>query len=263
MRRAATHSQAQSVGRILLLLSAAFLRCAAQQEGDTTRQGTGWVKIETGPAGCSASIDSLVVTSPAALSAAAGLHLVRVFPPGPALWSEPPKVDTIHVAAAETTLVRYSFPVLRAVYSSPSGAEVVTRGAVLGRTPLLVSDSIRSPLLMRLQGFLPDSVKPVEGHAVFASLQPVPGVKVEEVLLKPTELLPRSNGLLIAGAATIATGVAAVIFKQKADRAFDSYLESRNQAFLDRTHRFDTYSSIGLALMEAGTALLVFLLLAE
>jgi len=81
--------------------------------------------------------------------------------------------------------------------------------------------------------------------------------------LKPTELLPRSNGLLIAGAATIATGVAAVIFKQKADRAFDSYLESRNQAFLDRTHRFDTYSSIGLALMEAGTALLVFLLLAE
>ena len=247
---------------------------------DSSTRRIGWLRLETEPPGCFARIDSITVRTPAVVRLTPGRHLLIITSPDGRLWALPPKVDSISVSQAETTVVTFSYPKLISLFSSPSGATVRARGMLLGRTPIILCDSSHagvglSSLIVEKEGFLPDSVfletvpevSPLytiqSGRAIFLSLKPSAGIQPDELLLKPPDIFPKRNSVILLSATTLASGIAAVVLKQKANRYFDSYLSSRDPMLLTQTRRYDTYSGVALAAMEIGIAAIVMVLLTQ
>jgi hypothetical protein len=74
--------------------------------------------------------------------------------------------------------------------------------------------------------------------------------------------LPSASVLLPAGIG-LAAGVAAVIFKQKADAQYADYLSSGNEALLSDTKKYDIYAGISLALLQFGLGYFIYRLFDE
>jgi len=240
----------------------------------------GWLRLETQPPGCFARIDTITARTPAVVQLTPGRHSLIITPPDDRLWTLPPKVDSVSVSQAETTVVAFSFPKLVPLFSSPSGATVRSGSVRLGTTPIILRDSSHagvglSSVIVEKEGFLPDSlfleavpeVSPLytiqSRHAIFLSLKPSAGIQPDELLLKPSDIFPKRNSVILLSATTLASGIAAVVLKQKANRYFDLYLSSRDPVLLTQTRRYDTYSGIALAAMEISIAAIVMVLLTQ
>lgn len=83
-----------------------------------------------------------------------------------------------------------------------------------------------------------------------------------DILVSPRDV--EFHPLLVVGTGvSFICGIATAYFKTKADRYYDTFLTTGDDASLQKTHRFDTIAAVTLTLSQIGLAIIAYCLLSE
>lgn len=150
------------------------------------------------------------------------------------------------------------------INSDPFGVGVFYSDSLLGVTPLYFSLTEKPTgfLKVRKTGYEEGSVKP-EGKSLFVRLKSMKeGIESIVFKNKDTKFKTKRNFFAAAttGALAIISGIATARYKAIANESYDAYLVSGSRDNLDRANRFDVYSGIGLAAMQAAVCGLIYFL---
>lgn len=159
--------------------------------------------------------------------------------------------------------------------SEPRGAEVYVGDSLMGRTPMRLRrallDSVRvwfpSRVAWDAQVLRPDTAAPSADMGVLLlrfdarrMFEAVPAGKAN-VLGEELQIPPAA--VLIPAGLGLAAGVAAVMFKQRADGLYDDYLRSGDEFLLSQTKKYDIYAGVSLALLQVGLGYFIYRLFDE
>ncbi len=207
--------------------------------------------------------DSVVGTAPYLVN---GIHpgdTVFVYPPDTTVWN-PPGVP-VNVRNADDTIV-VRLPAVKRLESIPFGAKILLGDSVVATTPAQIAvpgDSLTVGLL--LFGFADTTITiRYEEDVPPVILKPLAGFNAP-VFVNERETVLTLPGwkVVLPSVAGLASGIAAVLFKSRANDYYDRYRQTRDPAELDNTRRFDILSGISLVIMEASMAWLVYYILSE
>lgn len=187
-------------------------------------------------------------------------RMVRVATGEDALWSVDPLFFRIAPTADTTIVLHAHFPRVYQFDSTPSGAEVMASGVVLGRTPLRLErrealDSVR----VQLDGFASLSRTVGDGlwnREVF-ELETLPGGRA----VSTGFVMERKRRDWVSIAATtsaLAAGALAIHFRTKADNRYDDYNREGKLDLKSDIKRLDLQSGVALGAMQLGLGVVVF-----
>lgn len=187
------------------------------------------------------------------------------------IWLVPPEVDSwsisplyaeLSAVPGDTVALSMNFQYHYKLESIPFAAEVFfeqpNERVLLGETPLDYKSDLplRGMLLVSKEGFKPKRFSPGEDlwnhHYVELELE---NEALAEEYWHPGKKSGRWLNIL-AGGAVIASGVAAIRFKSKADSRYDEYALSGDPALRGGFERYDRYAAISLGTMQAGIGFL-------
>lgn len=155
------------------------------------------------------------------------------------------------------------------IKSTPYGAGVYVDNTFRGETPLIVElpDTSAVKVSLLKEGYLPAEVvcAPQSGQFLHVTLEPDPAyARQQQELFEETRARKgryTRRALLFTGLA-VASGVAAIVFSNRADDLYQQYLhagdpQAREQFFRD-TERNDTYASLSLVAFQISLGLSLF-----
>ncbi|MCZ7556307.1 MAG: PEGA domain-containing protein [Bacteroidia bacterium] len=235
---------------LLIILIGGTGRVTAQ---DIEPRESPFVSIESDPQGAEVYAgDSLMGRTPLRVLRSDAAHLVLYYPER-AAWNAqrsalgpdplPAHLGVMHVRFTRTLQIR----------SVPYGAAVYRGEEFIGYTPVdLPVDT--AALSVRKPGYLSQIVRTGNAHegALLVVLPVASGERPAGFALVDEPLRMPGMDIVLPAGATLAAGVAAVMFKQYADGRYDAYLRSRDEALLSDAKKYDIYAGLSLALMQLG-----------
>lgn len=262
--RMSRHSTLPAVATAVVIfaaLTAAAVNASAQGIDPPL---TGMIELASEPAGAEVFLgDSLLGRTPLRIMAEHA-DSIRLYYPSRLAWDVQRRVlpsDPLH-ADQGVVLVRFDARVrLRTL---PHDARVFRGDSLLGTTPILVGRDA-GPLRIEALGYAGTDWNPVhaERRDMLVVLDPLDMTMDSKVEFRGTGLrLPPVEVLLPAGIG-LAAGMAAVIFKQKADGLYDDYLGTGDDSLLSQTKKYDIYAGISLALLQMGLGYVIYRILDE
>ncbi|MDT8324275.1 MAG: hypothetical protein RRA94_09195 [Bacteroidota bacterium] len=245
----------------------ALLLCAAAtvKAQDIDPPMPGMLELESHPRGAEIFLgDSLLGSTPMRVRRSDAERL-RVYYPARNAWNAQVRTLPSAMPGAGEGIVLPRFDRSILLRSLPHGARVFRGDTLLGVTPLRVdaaSGSLRVDAL-GYEGVDWDPASTTRSEYLLL-LQPLgDGMRAGSVEYRGSGLrLPPVDVLLPAGAGLLA-GVAAVIFKQKADAQYADYLATGEEELLSQTKKYDIYAGISLALLQLGLAYFIYRLFDE
>lgn len=187
---------------------------------------------------------------------------IWLVPPNVDSWSIAPLFAEISAVPGDTIQLAMYFQYHYKLESIPFDAEVFIekpgKRTLLGETPLdYKSDMpLRGMLLVSKDGFKPKRFTPGEDlwnqHYVELELE---DEALAEEYWHPGKRSGRWLNVLVGGA-VLASGVAAIRFKSKADSRYDQYALSGDPSLRGGFERYDRYAAISLGTMQAGIGFL-------
>jgi hypothetical protein len=149
------------------------------------------------------------------------------------------------------------------INSIPYNAELYFNNIIIGLTPVRVySDSLSNKeLTLKRAGYF-DSTFILKQNNLLIELRPV---KNKEELVKTNfhRYFKKQKNFTVIGSITLfslGSGISSYLLKNKANDYYNEYVNTLNRDFLDKSKRYDLYSGVTLALMQAGLAYVVYLL---
>ena len=248
-----------------IAVAAFFLLAAVSafaQDIDPPRHGR--IELASEPRGAEVFLgDSLLGRTPLRIAREHAAD-VRLYYPSRSSWNVQVAAlgETLPSADEGIALVRFRKMLL--LRTLPYGCRVFRDDSLLGVTPLQVS---ADGGMLRIEAldhesvdWDPASTTRDEYLLVLEAMDEGVTGKVE--YRNGGFRLPSVDVLLPAGFG-LAAGVAAVIFKQKADARYEDYLASGNEELLSDTKKYDIYAGISLALLQFGLGYFIYRLFDE
>ena len=190
-----------------------------------------------------------------------GEHSLEIIYGQTAAWQRSTSNQIIYITTGDT--LRLDIPRLKTYFiqSTPFGAAVYLDDQKIGETPLYVELPTAGGCMLRFEkkGYLTTHIKCDSGTD--ASIQVNLRENKEFELLDQRDRVTfdlgrasnRKKSIILVGVG-IATGVAAVMLKRRADSYYDQYLRaptpSRQNALFDKTANYDTYSSVAFGVFQ-------------
>jgi hypothetical protein len=248
---------------LILSAFAALSSPAVSQEIEPLRRGG--ISVVSEPTGAEVWIgDSLIGRTP--LEMQGGEHdTLIVYHPSRWVWRASRTILAPPHPDRSSGVVRAELPRRIRVSSTPAGAALSVDGEPAGYTPIELRLSKSASLSFKR----PDcadaeavwDIEEDEGENVHVILQPISGRKaVQPVLRDQSGLRIPSAAVISTSAAALGVGIGAVALKLHADRRYEAYLATGDRAALEEAGKYDIYSGVGLALLQAGIGYLVYLL---
>jgi hypothetical protein len=200
-----------------------------------------------------------------------GKHEIAVKRSRPESWLDYDWVETVTLQPGDTLELVAHFLKGYSLNSTPFGAEVYMDGALQGTTPFVLrlpEDQVAN-VEIRKAGYQTVQLQIGKAAAADAEAPRLYTVALKEEKAYPVvrEVEPspwlfrmsRNRRIALAAAGvSLASGVAAILFKQKADHFYERYLTAaapgeRERAY-DRTVEYDHYSGIATAVFEVSFA---------
>jgi hypothetical protein len=222
---------------------------------------SGVIVARSDPPGAYVGVDTLLVgrTPLDPFSLPAGRHTIwlRSRPPDE-FEPAPAAVHVVIVAAGDTIVIEENLGRLVWIESDPGEAGVVVDGEAVARTPAWIRWHGREIVELERPGHERRDVTALlrEGReALRVGLRPLDGDAARHpAVVSGLDGRPNWSAWGVVGLGVAGT-VLAVHFKEKADRAYDRYLEaastSRMESNLDEAERFDRYSTVSWVAAEA------------
>ena len=185
---------------------------------------------------------------------------VRVSAGSDGLWSVDPLLFEIRPQADSTIVLHAHFPRIYQFDSSPSGAQVLSGGAVLGHTPLRIEQSAAlDSVQVRLEGY--ELVSRKVGTELWnrEAFELVAAPSAEAVSTGFVVEKSRRDWIsIVATTSALAASALAIHFRTKADNRFDNYHEKGNLSLKSDIRRLDVQSGVALGVMQLGLGVVVF-----
>lgn len=198
---------------------------------------------------------------------AAGFHNIKVFNSKGHDWNSENKFFEVYIDRDTTLTADFKF--FYFFSTNPFDANVFKRDSLIGSTPLrFFSDhELTGNLIFKKQNYK-DYIFDLKNYDFETGtniiLQPKGIVTVNDLVYKNRTTQFKTKRSLIPilglGAASIAGGYFAINFKNKANDAYNIYLQEGNSVFLDDSETNDTYFVISLVLMQAAVGGLIYFL---
>jgi hypothetical protein len=260
--------------RCVLFHSFAFFIFAAiafAQETDST--GHAVISVEARQLGLPVLIDGREVgfTPLRYFSLLPGKHEIAVKQSRPESWLDSDWVETVTLQVGDTLNLVARFLKGYSLNSTPFGAEVYSDGIFQGTTPLVLHlpEGQVAHVEIRRAGYQSAELeigKVIEGDK--EGLRLVAVILKEEKTYAAVREGEQSRWLFrvsrnrriawVAAGLSLASGVAAILLKQKADDLYEQYLTAsvptEMERLYDRTADYDRYSGIATAVFEASFA---------
>jgi len=204
------------------------------------------------------------------LSVAPGKHEIAVKRLRPESWLDFDWVETCSLRAGDTLKLVARFQKGYSINSTPFGAEVCVNGVLQGTTPLvlrLLEGETTSVEIRKIGhrseqlqiGKTPAGISETRLYA--ATLKPEKDLTAihDSELSRRRLHVSRNRRISLATAGlSLASGVAAVLLKDKADHFYEQYLAAslpdKRERFYQRTENYDRYAGIATAVFEASFA---------
>lgn len=259
--------------KLLLIIASTLLFSGLSGQSQPPSDSTGTASIITEPAGADVYIDSVFIgKSPfKGITLMRGSHWIRAFYPSVFAWNAIEMQDSLVVSGADQQEKRLALGEILRVQSDPPGGIVRYGGAELGLTPLYtrLPSMIAGDLIVRKDGY--DSLRVTAGEINRGLLRVRLSPRNKSgVSSRPSDVLgvngaiPKDHVMTYAsGAAMIVSGVASAIMKDRANRNFDTYLQSNNPADLSATRNLDRGAAAALIVSQISFAFLAYFLLSE
>jgi hypothetical protein len=199
-----------------------------------------------------------------------GQHEIAVKGARPESWLDFDWVETCSLRAGDTLKFVARFQKGYSLNSTPFGAEVYANGVLQGTTPLVLRlpEGEMADIEIRKTGYQSEQLQigrvdeGVSEMRLFAlALQPEKNVATlrEFELSRRRMHLSRNRRIsLVAAGLSLASGVTAILLKDKADHFYAQYLTAglpaKREMFYQRTQDYDRYSGIATAVFEASFA---------
>jgi len=195
-----------------------------------------------------------------------GVYHLRVIHPERRSWYSDSIDDTVELKPDGRLEFRAFFDYVYRIQSIPFGAKILLGNLYQGETPAVLKTPNRlvGTLLLRKEGYDDASydLGRWNGELIELVLKPRQGIEnIEHALNLEPATFRHKTPILVSGIVGIASGVAAVYFKQKADKSFGDYQQTGDQTLLSRTERYDTISGVSLVAFELSLTSLAYLLL--
>jgi len=251
---------------IAQVLFAILFSSSVSAQGIEPKQ-SGYVLLESVPRGAEVYLgDSLLGRTPIRVDASRTASIV-VYHPSRLSWNATSKRLGQHLPDERSGVVLLNFPSQTRLRSVPHGAAVFRADSLLGHTPLNVADD-GSEYRLEAPGHASalwrggDEAVLQEGEANIVRLVPL-DTRASQVRFRGDGFrLPPVRIVLPAGIGLVA-GVAAVMFKQRADAKYDAYRDSMDDMLLSDVKKYDIYAGISLAILQLGLGYFMYLLLNE
>lgn len=225
---------------------------------------TGMLELASEPSGAEVFLgDSLLGRTPIRIMAEHA-DSIRLYYPSRLAWDAQRRALPPDPLSADQGVVHVRFDARVRLRALPHDARVFRGDSLLGTTPLLVGRDA-GPLRIEALGYTGTDWNPMDAERrdVLVVLDPLDMTMDSRVEFRSTGLrLPSVEVLLPAGLG-LAAGVAAVIFKQKADGIYDDYLLTGDDSLLSQTKKYDIYAGISLALLQVGLGYVIYRILDE
>lgn len=237
----------------------------------TPADSLGTVSITTNPAGADVYIDSLYVgKSPLRnLHLPSGQRFLKVFYPSMFAWNPLQVFDSLDVKKGSHLEKEVVLGTLLRVQSVPSGSVVAVGHFPVGVTPLYLQTSGTNLEELRIfrEGYdsLTVLVRDAKDSFIQVHLKAARGISGAPVTGDLVQGSPSSDHWLTyaSGATMIASGVASVYLKDRANREFDRYLLTKEPGSLSTTRRLDRGAAATLIVSQISFAILAYILLSE
>jgi len=193
-----------------------------------------------------------------------GKHELAVKRARPESWLDFDWTEICSLQAGDTLIFVPRFQRGYSINSTPFGAEVYVNSFLQGTTPLIVRlpEGDIASIEIRQAGYQPEHLQVGDG---------VSEIRIYNVDLKSEQNLPlvqevektlhlhRNRRLSLAAAGlSLASGITAILLKNKADHFYDQYLTAglpeNRERFFQRTEDYDRYAGIATAVFEASFA---------
>ncbi len=232
---------------ILLIVIASALHAQ-----DIPPRSTAWIRLESEPPGAEVwRGDSLAGVAPMSIDGRIARELT-VYSPVRNSWNSVAKKLPDSLIDKTKGVIVLVFGRESIVRSIPSDAAVYRRDEYLGRTPMRVYIEHADTLTIAKPGYEPVTVLVTAGEepkAVYLTPDDRTAIVPQSTALEAGFRLPPIR--FIAGCALgVGAGVAAVVLKQEADRRYDMYRQG-DTGERQKAQKFDIYSGVALAVMEA------------
>ena len=149
------------------------------------------------------------------------------------------------------------------INSIPYNAEVYSYNKIIGLTPVRIySDSLlEKQLTMKKPNYF-DSTFILKSNNLLIELRPIKD-KEEFVKTNYHRYFKKQKNFILIGSISLfslGNGISSYLLKNKANDYYNEYVNTLNRDFLDKSKRYDVYSGVTLALLQAGLAYVVYLL---
>lgn len=251
--------------RSLLTILFIAITSLAQSEGKH-----GWLKVLSPEKGVKLYVDGeFAGETPLILPLPAGEHQVRALNPHRSSWLERDWISQVKIVEGDTCELEVRFSTYYIINTHPFDASVIAQGVEIGRTPLILPSG-KGEITLKKEGYK-DRVVSLnsKGERFFhIPLEKDQKFQRERLrLLKEAHRAEKRRKALLRStiALALASGVVAIYFKHRADRAYNEYLvagdpKEMNRLFND-TKRYNTLWGISYGLFEASLLVIFYLFL--
>lgn len=201
-----------------------------------------------------------------------GAHELRAAPRHSTTWNQPVWRHNFQIVASETLFFRVDFPHQIYINSRPYGASIIRHNQIIGTTPLYYApvDSSTNLLVLRKPGYLDYLIKlpELKTSSVFALLKENNAIRESQVrftsLIQSRQKRIKILTYSMLGL-TVASGVSAIYFKQRADDRYRNYQSASQPTEMNRlydeTQQLDNYTAVSFGLFQISFVTSLYLLL--
>lgn len=170
-------------------------------------------------------------------------------------WNSQIFKDTIIISDCSTDKeVHYNFRKEVYLNTSPVNAGVFQNDSLIGYTPLFLS-SINGDIEIKKENYKTEKVN-LNGNKYSV-------IDLEYIGPKHVSSFYKTNLFKILLGSAVTLGGTAAYFKLKADDEFDKYNQTKDQAYLDRTDRYDLISGIAFGALQVNFGMLIYYFLTD
>jgi hypothetical protein len=195
-----------------------------------------------------------------------GEHTIQVKSPEPLNWLSRDWIDTVCINTGEILILTAQFNHTCWIGSTPSGAHIYSGEHLIGKTPtaVTISDTAIRCLTLKHPGYHPQTVDwTVQAsriiHIVLEKSNTCGKVKPENNL----SLDSKKYWMIGSSILAIASGIAGYHYKERAEKAYQAYLQSGNpeqmNRYFDDSKRYDICSGILYGIGEVCVGITIYL----